>query len=483
MNRNRGELFEDNSSPMGANLYEIIAARARDEEQHQRDLALKFVGYGHAQSPSDAGFDGVTASGTNAQYIDEEKGEDYETDEDMIMKIVAMRSQSTSGECDANNSQNRPSKSGRGLRFWASKETPNVDSLLVDDVAGVTSTRKGPPPTRGARPGAYAEAPGNSSTLLEQDRKSLGRLLEESNRRMDKDSLEDNSDTRQLQDSTTKNYSLWLIATVMVASVFVSLAMAIPLAVFLLPDNGAITEEPNGALPPPIQSWIPDISNETLEALSMPDSPQSLAYRWMLKDPNLDSYPPYRKRQRFALMCIFHSLEFASTMMVPNRHLHECRWLIEYPCGDQSNGEEERVLKLGFNIWNDGRYMGFNSARIRGYLPGEIALLTSLEVVSFHGLKLPKLDFFLRFLVDRPVVDNTRPFLPWKELHLSNGEISGSIPSALAGLPSLTTLEVFVFHDALEHVGHRLEAPADQRGRCTGDGVRRLTLLLKLPLS
>jgi len=88
------------------------------------------------------------------------------------------------------------------------------------------------------------------------------------------------------------------------------------------------TPAPTLSLTGYITSLLP---NYTLEAMSEdPDSPQSLAYSWMVEDPALATYPEWRIRQRFALATFFYATGgldhwFNSTHWLDYDH-HECAW-------------------------------------------------------------------------------------------------------------------------------------------------------------
>jgi Leucine-rich repeat (LRR) protein len=161
----------------------------------------------------------------------------------------------------------------------------------------------------------------------------------------------------------------------------------------------------------PLFSWMdfPD-STKALIASKDPVIPQVQAYQWLLQDPNLASYPPWRQKQRFALATLYYSTngpywrhpskslfwmdeemtEDSNSRQPPSSTLEECQW---FPQACDDTGRLRRLLLNDINL--DGTippeiFWGLSALHqiqfqdnpnLRGPIPTEIGLAQELQVV------------------------------------------------------------------------------------------------------
>lgn len=132
------------------------------------------------------------------------------------------------------------------------------------------------------------------------------------------------------------------------------------------------------------------LPNYTLDAMQVSNSPQSLAYEFILNDPSLSTYPDWRIKQRFALATFFHATGGHQWIKKDGwlTNQHECSWFarstfgISYgtmnetvyprPCDD----DDPRGVYRTMWQWSNG---------LNGALPPEIYWLTSLRSISLYG--------------------------------------------------------------------------------------------------
>ena len=183
-------------------------------------------------------------------------------------------------------------------------------------------------------------------------------------------------------------------------------------------------------------SLVPNMTEATIQAiLEDPDSPQSLAFDWILKDPNWDTYEDWRKQQVYALACLYNSIPPAGNaawrifqlLNVMNHHVPECKWQPNTAICPQGDGIVRQLVLVA-------------NANQKGYLPPEIALLSHLERIDLHGADLnPSLEDFLPLTPPNGLV----ALKELKELRITDwGNLFGNIPSTLGLLTTLTSLEL-----------------------------------------
>lgn len=219
-----------------------------------------------------------------------------------------------------------------------------------------------------------------------------------------------------------------------------------------------------------IQNLLPEHSVEATKDLH---SAQAKAYDWLLKDPSVESFPAWRIQQRFALASFYYATDGDTWKnntgwLNYDDDVHECYW--------HAFGHDE-ALRFRDALVATGRYVNFRledlshdnacengdayqhfwpPQNLRGTLPPELSLLTSLRSVwfqnnpdlfgspfSFLG-KLTSLQS-ITMLGDRSLgvisseIGNLRNLT---FLVMSVNGLSGSLPSEIGQLTQLSILSL-----------------------------------------
>jgi hypothetical protein len=129
---------------------------------------------------------------------------------------------------------------------------------------------------------------------------------------------------------------------------------------------------------------INSLPEKTRNSLNDPTTHQSLAYEWLVGDPNLSK----RKNlvQRFALASLFFATRGdnwtkKTNWLATDEGVHECDWLSDAPRGLVCHSNQYKILSLNLNELN-------------GTLPDEMWLLSTLVSITFYkqnlqGTRLP----------------------------------------------------------------------------------------------
>lgn len=150
-----------------------------------------------------------------------------------------------------------------------------------------------------------------------------------------------------------------------------------------------------------------NLPESTLDAIIFgseldPKTPQSRAYDWLMNDPFLADYPPWRQVQRFALTTFYYATGGEKWKLQKDwlsYNVSECQWyfrtllwseiLIGSPTHVLNVGQlGQSELQFADRVCNEaGRYLHlvFAENNMKGFLPPEIALLNSLEVLDIGG--------------------------------------------------------------------------------------------------
>ena len=154
-----------------------------------------------------------------------------------------------------------------------------------------------------------------------------------------------------------------------------------------------------------VLSLLPPYSQDTIN--DNPDSSQARALEWLAKDPNFSSYAEWRVLQRFALATIYYATEgetwYESTDWL-SYNVSECEWLSStrrgHFCLGGLNGLSISQTQCSLSdAWKDshllypeemGRLQSLSLASngLKGSLPAEIGLLTSLRIIDLSNNKL-----------------------------------------------------------------------------------------------
>jgi Leucine-rich repeat (LRR) protein len=152
---------------------------------------------------------------------------------------------------------------------------------------------------------------------------------------------------------------------------------------------------PSGGSASDFRSLLPE---STLQQIGITGSPQAQAYDWVLAHPPTEGDFVARQLQRFALATLFYSTDGGNWSVNDgwlDPDVIECNWYHDEEMKSACYNGSQTVTGIG--LYDNG---------IRGTLPSEIALLSSLELL----------------LLD------------------SNDELSGRIPESLATLPALVEI-------------------------------------------
>jgi Leucine-rich repeat (LRR) protein len=217
-----------------------------------------------------------------------------------------------------------------------------------------------------------------------------------------------------------------------------------------------------------------DVPDYTLKSLQYSSSPQSLAYSWLLKHPDLTKLPDWRKQQLLALATIYYSLDGTKWTGVKDYWLDDERpecdwhWLFSESSAPAVSSKSAirsacsargRVHALSLNR------LGPTARNIKPNLPPEIELLPSLETITISSFSSgTRMTATLEDLVPERLIHLTNLTLfhitnsgtgvhgtipsrigtltTLQDLDLSGNSLSGSIPSELGILSRLTALSL-----------------------------------------
>ncbi|CAB9527450.1 LRR receptor-like serine threonine-protein kinase [Seminavis robusta] len=277
-----------------------------------------------------------------------------------------------------------------------------------------------------------------------------------------------------------KKQSLWLPALL-----YGSCVAALVIVVALLVNSGRNNQDTNSSvsdsptyspLPPENAQNLSDVellvlealSNHTLEALEDPNSPQSLAYEWMMEDLDENNYThTSRIRQRYALATLFYATgghDWYNNENWLNQSVHECFWFSQEctrkedctPCGIPPNLliSSNQAVHMDYNPY---QHLLLYTNALQGTLPPEVFWLTNLKTIylfknpdlagtiSSHIARLRELEFF------RVQVTTISGTIPTElgllsdnltDFHATNAQLEGPVPSELGLLHKLEKFSV-----------------------------------------
>ncbi|CAB9506389.1 leucine rich repeat [Seminavis robusta] len=197
-----------------------------------------------------------------------------------------------------------------------------------------------------------------------------------------------------------------------------------------------------------ILDLLPDFSKEAIQDAT---SPQSMAFQWLLSDPNLfmpTVYSEWRIGQRFSLATIYYATNghnwFDNTFWMSYDE-HECDWhskqALEYVCLKCEDAEFLNFTNPcgpGFNSSDpsiaEGRYqeLRLSNNGLIGILPEELYMLTELTLIQLLNNNL-----------GGTISSRLGEMLDLERFDLSSNELSGNIPAEVAQLTSLDEFAVF----------------------------------------
>ncbi|CAB9499045.1 Leucine Rich Repeat [Seminavis robusta] len=219
------------------------------------------------------------------------------------------------------------------------------------------------------------------------------------------------------------------------------------------------------------------LEEETLLALEDPESPQFMAFEWLLEDPNLPFYSDGRSKQKFALASLYYATSGDTWMDNTNwlnHSIHECDW---YNAPDFAQKTLMDSIYQGYMSWfspstepppthcnEDGMYQNLwlDNNNLVGYLPGELYILTSLQTLSLGynqlegslGSRIGQLaDLEGLAIFDQPpggIPSEIGLLAKLRGLLLTNGNHQGPLPSELW---QLTNIEHLILMDHIQMHG------------------------------
>lgn len=132
-------------------------------------------------------------------------------------------------------------------------------------------------------------------------------------------------------------------------------------------DSWATTSIPNmttisPSMYPTVSLLLEQLPNSTVTAIfNDPESPQAKAYEWMVGDPMLDTYLPWRLVQRFILATIYFATNGSEWTYSTNwlsYEIHECDWLSRGGLGFELLPDQEALVDAIWNFTDAGRTGG-----------------------------------------------------------------------------------------------------------------------------
>jgi Leucine-rich repeat (LRR) protein len=182
---------------------------------------------------------------------------------------------------------------------------------------------------------------------------------------------------------------------------------------------------------------LPDDTVEAIESKSV-KLPQVQAYNWLLEDPNLSEYSEAKRLQRFALATFYYATNGQGWLPEGTENswvrydVHECSW---FSSAQQQGRTTCRGFDSNTNVTSPFDHYEYVSLmlsgelpnlykRVKGTLPLEMSLLSSLEILDL-GLQqlrgsIPDLGTLSSTLRDIVLYDNA---------------LTGSVPSSLYTFP------------------------------------------------
>ena len=257
---------------------------------------------------------------------------------------------------------------------------------------------------------------------------------------------------KQEQDSTR---CLLISAVIMAVGIIVALSIVFTRRqdVSTIPTPPMVpTIAPTGE--PTAVTYVLELPEYTLDALQDPSSPQSRAYDWLLADPALESYPEWKKTQRFALATFYYSLGGGAWLLEKDWldvEKDECEWYHRELIGSPQNvGSSEQLDELSDLVEladsacdDDGRYrfLVFPNNNLIGTLPPEIAMLSTgllfLELsANMDKDQTPAGSLHGSIPTEIGLLTNLRRLYSERNLH------EGAIPTELGLLQNLEELDI-----------------------------------------
>jgi Leucine-rich repeat (LRR) protein len=163
----------------------------------------------------------------------------------------------------------------------------------------------------------------------------------------------------------------------------------------------------------------PFLSEDSLKALHLANTPQSQSLKWLSQQPNFKEWSVDRKIQRYAMGACYFATAGPSWAADANWMTDddECKWTQDH-VGEVCEDGVLRTLKI-------------NNNNLQGVLPDDLSLLSSLTMLDLGQNRLTG-----------TVPDFVGKFGELEVLNLRDNHFSGIIPEALTQLSLLTDLNL-----------------------------------------
>jgi hypothetical protein len=183
-----------------------------------------------------------------------------------------------------------------------------------------------------------------------------------------------------------------------------------------------------------VQVALPESTRSSLKQVN---SPQSKALRWLRNNAFLEDYTLSRRLQRFALATFYFSTSGERRWARRDGWLsdeNECSW---YAAGDDTDDTDLLDFRCD-GLDEEMKRLRLSGNSLRGTLPVELSLLTSLEVIELSQNLLT--GFIPTSLGNMSAL---------REVYLFDNFLSGSIPREMGDVAMLEILDVGASFNAL----------------------------------
>ena len=293
----------------------------------------------------------------------------------------------------------------------------------IDDIQPLPA----PNPARATIPGAYAESGGDSNTWSSSGREAAE--MPDGQRSADHDGPQSESapdisglvvarqvsdEEAEIQEASTVNgiaaveaeavKRRWLVA--LACLVFAGIIGAVCAAATTTSRIDEVTATlaqtavPSSSLTLSKEDYLlVMLPNYTRASVKDVGTPQYQAFHWLLNDPQLRAFPGWRLLQRFALSTLYFSLD-GPTAWTENANWlsydhHECQWYSSGSFTFAGAGTEDYTIETVYPNpceedpdahFAEGifRHIWLHQNNLKGSIPEELYLLTSLRSINFQ---------------------------------------------------------------------------------------------------
>jgi hypothetical protein len=194
-----------------------------------------------------------------------------------------------------------------------------------------------------------------------------------------------------------------------------------------------------------VWSLLPEYTTDNIDTTNLiSPSPQTLAYKWILKDPNVQDYAEWRIVQRYALATFFYSTGGNTSWIDKGKwlsyedHENDWKWSSSLLSSITDYSEDFALPEDLYELLHGSRHDEFRhlwlfNMGLKGSIPKEIGLLTSLRFIDLTSNK-----------VQGTLPETLGNCIQLALLGLDANELTGTIPSELglaSNIGALTIME------------------------------------------